>query len=347
MRVGTAPVPASTTYTSLLYAAVEDAGATVDDVTLSKLLTRRYDVVHLHWPEWYLYRRPFARMVSRSTMFLAALAWARLRGARVVWTAHNLSPHEGTPRRYAAWFFAAFTRLVDAVISPTESGLGPLRQRFPRLADTSMYVVPLGHLRDRYPDHGSRAKARERLAIPDETTVLTMFGHVRPYKNVPGLVRQFRNLADPSAVLLVGGRPLDDVAKADVEDAAGGDDRVRLHLDYIDDDHVQDYMRASDIVVLPYAESSNSFVALLALSFDRPILAPTIGAFPDLADAVGPEWVRLYDGDLTAGVLRDALAAARAEPATGASPDLDAFSWPSIGTTTLAVYRSAIGGRTA
>jgi beta-1,4-mannosyltransferase len=343
MRVGTAPAPAGTTYTSLLYAAVEDAGATVDDVTLRKLLRQRYDIVHLHWPEWYLYRRPLTRMVGRSTMFLAALAWARLRGARLVWTAHNLSPHERTSRRYTAWFFAVFTRLVDAVVSPTVSGLEPLRQRFPRLARTSMSVVPLGHLRGRYPDHGSRALARERLGIPVQATVATFFGHVRPYKNVPGLVREFRALADPGSVLLIGGRPLDDGVKAEIEEAAGGDDRVRLHLGYIDDDDVQHYMRACDIVVLPYAESSNSFVALLALSFDRPILAPAIGAFPELANAVGADWVRLYDGDLTVGVLGDALAAARVQLADGSKPDLDAFSWPSIGAATMAVYRSALG----
>lgn len=344
IRVGTAPVPASTAYTALLYTAVENAGATVDDITVRKLFRRRYDVVHVHWPEWYLYRRPFVRMVARSMLMLAGLAWARRRGARLVWTAHNLLPHEHTPPRYSRWFFWAFTGLVDAVISPTESGLAPLGRRFPRLAGKPATVVPLGHLRGKYPDHGSRALAKEQLAIPGDAQVATFFGHIRPYKDVPGLVRTFRALDDATPVLLVGGRPLDEQTRAAVVEAAGDDHRVRLHLGFVDDEDVQHYLRAADIVVLPYGESSNSFVALLALSYDRPILAPAIGGFPELARAVGPAWVRLYDGDLTVGELADAIAAAEERRAHAARPDLDAFSWDVIAASTLAVYRDAVGG---
>jgi beta-1,4-mannosyltransferase len=346
IRVGTAPVPASTTYTSLLYAAVETAGATVDDITVRKLLSRRYEIVHLHWPEWYLYRRPFPRMVARSATVLVALAWARRRGARVVWTAHNVFPHERVGRRFGKWFFWVFTGLVDAVVSPTESGLEPLRRRFPRLARKSMTVIPLGHLRGRYSDHGSRAMARERFGIDADAEVATFFGHVRPYKNVDRLVREFRRVTDPDAVLLIGGRPLDDAVRADIEDAAGDDGRIRLHLGYVEDDDVQHFMRAADIVVLPYAESSNSFVALLALSFDRPILAPAIGAFPELAATIGPAWVRLYVGDLTAAVLSEALAAVHRTAANRTTPNLDNFSWPTIAAATIGVYRCAMGDET-
>jgi glycosyltransferase involved in cell wall biosynthesis len=343
MRVGTAPKPAANAYSSMLYSAVEDSGATVEDITLRTLFRRRYDIVHLHWPEWYLYERPRARMIVLSAMFLAGLCWARVRGAKLVWTAHNLAPHESTPQRYTAWYFSLFTRLVDAVVSPTESGVEPLRRRFPRLANTSTTVIPLGHLRGRFPDHGSRAKARERLGIAADARVACFFGNVRPYKNVPGLVRRFRALADPEAVLLVGGRPLNDELREQVEVAAARDERVRLHLHFVDDVDVQDYVRAADIVTLPYSESSNSFVALLALSFDRPVLAPAIGGFPELAASVGRSWVRLYDGALTTEVLESALAAASVHPPADAAPDLDRFSWSRIGAETVDVYRALVG----
>ena len=130
--------------------------------------------------------------------------------------------------------------------------------------------------------------ARARLGIADDAVVATFFGHVRPYKGVAALVHTFRSSATPVRVLLVCGRPLDDEVRQDVEDAARGDERVRLRLAFIADDEVQHLLRAADLVVLPYAESSNSLVALLALSFDRPILAPAIGAFPELARTVGP-----------------------------------------------------------
>jgi glycosyltransferase involved in cell wall biosynthesis len=342
MLVGTTPAPSVNAYASMLYAAIERAGATVDVITIRRLFRRRYDIVHLHWPEWFLYERPRARMIVSTLALLTGLAWARARGARLVWTAHNLAPHERTARRYTDWFFAVFTRLVDAVISPTQSGLAPLGERYARLARAPTAVIPLGHLRGRYPDHGSQAKAREWLGIPPEANVATFFGNVRPYKNVPQLIRQFRALDDPNSVLLIGGRPLNDDVRVQVEEAAGGDERVRLHLRFVVDEDVQHYMRAADVVVLPYAETSNSFVAMVALSFDRPVLAPAIGSFPELAAAVGPSWVRLYSGDLTPEGLGDALAAARVQPPDGAAPDLDSFSWSSIAADTVALYRSVI-----
>jgi glycosyltransferase involved in cell wall biosynthesis len=161
---------------------------------------------------------------------------------------------------------------------------------------------------------------------------------------VPVLIREFRSLSDPDTARLIAGRLLDDNVRADVERAAGGDPRVRLHLGYVDDDAVQHFMRAADIVLLPYAESSNSFVALLALSFDRPILAPAIGGFPEVAVAVGPSWVRLYEGPLSAESLRDALSWSAGERHDGESPDLDSFSWPTVGAATVAVYREVVRG---
>jgi glycosyltransferase involved in cell wall biosynthesis len=342
MLVGTTPKPASTTYTSLLYEAVEARGVTIEEITVGALLRRRYDIVHFHWPDWYLSPRPGPSMVFHASAMLVALAWARKRGARVVWTAHNLVPHERRSPRMSRWFYWAFTGLVDAVIVPTASGVDPMRRRFPRLAAAPTAVVPLGHLAGRYPDHGSRAVARAHLGLAPEGPVITYFGHIRPYKNVPGLVDRFRLLPDHDITLVVAGRPLNDDVRAAVEAAAAGDPRVRLHLAYIDDEEVQHYMRGADLVVLPYAESSNSFVALLALSFDRPILAPDIGAFPELAAAVGTRWVRLYRDDLSGHALAVAVDAARRCPIDGARPDLTAFDWTSVGEQTVSAYERFI-----
>ena len=51
----------------------------------------------------------------------------------------------------------------------------------------------------------------------------------------------------------------------------------------------------------------NSGAALLSLSFDCPVLAPNQGSLAELADCVGTAWLQLYDGELTADILRDAV----------------------------------------
>ena len=54
-------------------------------------------------------------------------------------------------------------------------------------------------------------------------------------------------------------------------------------------------MNAADVVALPYAETFNSGAALLALSFNRPIVAPASGSFPKTAGSRGSAPLHLTD----------------------------------------------------
>ncbi len=333
MRVCTTPDPADNLYVRKLCTALADAGAEISVLTVRGLVTRDHDIVHLHWPEWQLRGARPLTVAWRAAALLGGLAVSRLRGARVVWTVHNVEPHESTPPLLSRPYWWLLTSMVDGVISPSHSGVGRLRRRHPRLATRPTAVIPIGHLRGEYPDHGSRELARRRLGIADEATVLVCFGLIRRYKGVPALIRAVRAIDDPDVVLLVAGRPVGDVIRREVEQAAGDDPRIRLRLEHVPDDDVQDVLRAGDVVVLPYARSSNSFVALLALSFERPIVAPAIGAFPDLADQFSAAWIQLYEGDITPEVLLAARDRAREAPP--APLDLEPFDWAGIATSTI------------
>ena len=189
----------------------------------------------------------------------------------------------------------------------------------------------------------TRAEARAGFGIPSGTRALTFLGLVRPYKNIAHLIRTVRSLpADMSVVLLVAGKPLTPDLAAAVEAAASSDPRVRLTLRRVPDDEVQRYLRAADLVVLPFTDITNSASALLALSFDRPVLVPSLGAMGELQALVGPDWVRTYCGDLTPAVLSDAItwAGRRAD----AMPDLDALDWSAIARRTLSLYQAVIRG---
>lgn len=113
---------------------------------------------------------------------------------------------------------------------------------------------------------------------------------------------------------------------------------MHLHLDFIPKEKVQLFFRAADGVVLPYTEILNSGSALLALSFNRPVLVPEKGAMGELQDQVGDEWVNTYRGSLTPNHLQDALSWARAGDRSP-RPPLDAFEWETIARQTLKAYQ--------
>jgi glycosyltransferase involved in cell wall biosynthesis len=325
-------------YTWLLCSHLADLGVRIRDFTPARALRGGYDVLHVHWPEKALNAESLPARAAGAAAALAMLRAAHLHGARVVWTAHNAQPHESRHPRLEAWFWSAVVRRVDTVIHPSAAGRQVLEARYPELARRPHAVVPLGHFRGTYPDTVSREAARAVLRIPDGARVVAFLGLVRPYKNVPHLVRTVRALPAEAGevILLVGGAPLDSRLAGEVREAAGGDPRVRLALEHIPDDEVQRYLRAADLVVLPFKDITNSASALLALSFDRPVLVPARGAMGELQALAGADWVCTYQQDLTPDLLARALDWAAKGPS--GAPRLDALEWPEIARQTLRAY---------
>ncbi|CAA9574998.1 MAG: hypothetical protein AVDCRST_MAG18-2441 [uncultured Thermomicrobiales bacterium] len=180
--------------------------------------------------------------------------------------------------------------------------------------------------------------------MPVEARIILSLGQIRPYKNLPHLVRTVRQLADPDIHLVIAGNPSDAATTVAVRAAVGGDPRVHLHCRFIPAEELQLYLRAADLVVLPYREILNSGSAILGLSFARPILVPAQGAMCELAGRVGQEWVRTYPGDLQPATIRDALAWARDTPRDPATLFAE-LSWESIARQTLLAYQAISGDR--
>ena len=330
-------------YTWLLYSHLARLGVQIRDFTAARVLRGGYDVLHIHWPEKVLSALPGLGKAVGAGVGVGLLEAAHRQGARIVWTAHNVRPHESRDTRLEHWYWSQMVRRVDAVIHPSVSSRAAVEARYPDLAPQPSAVIPLGHFRGSYPDRLTRAEARAGFGIRTGTRALTFLGLVRPYKNVPHLIRTVRSLpADMSVVLLVAGKPLTPDLAATVEAAAGSDPRVRLTLRRVPDDEVQRYLRAADLVVLPFTDITNSASALLALSFDRPVLVPSLGAMGELQALVGPDWVRTYCGDLTPAVLSDAITWAGRR--AGAMPDLDALDWSAIARRTLSLYQAVSRG---
>ena len=158
-------------------------------------------------------------------------------------------------------------------------------------------------------------------------------GRVRPYKNVVSLVQTFRQWKRSAARLVVAGNPVSDDLGGRVQAAAEGDARVRTTLRFIEEDEMPALIAGADLVVLPYESIMHSGSALLALSYDRPILVPDRGAMTELRARVGRDWVRTYTGELTPSVLAEGMAA------RAPVEDLD---WPRLARQTVALYRRVL-----
>ena len=263
----------------------------------------RPDVFHLHFFAPYmivgddrLRRLRIGWLVTAvlGVSLLLDLAVLRLCGVGTVWTAHDLTNHE---RRYVRTETAvkrvAVRFLLDRVVVHCETAGEEVRETL-GLADTAgkFRVIPHGHFLDSYPDDLTQAEARDRLDLEDAGTVFAFFGWIRPYKNVPRLVEQFKRLEDPRARLLVVGQARSADLERRVRAACADDDRVHATLEFVPDEEVQLYMNAADAVVLPFRTEEDggrslltSGSVILAMGFHNAVVAPAVGCVGDLLDS--------------------------------------------------------------
>lgn len=285
----------------------------------------RYDVFHVHWPE-FLLRAPERGRALQYALFVALLARSALSRRPVVRTLHNLEPHEGASRieRLLLRLLDRRTRLwirLNAVSA----------ERAPQTV-----TILHGHYRDWFADVALPAPVSGRLLY---------FGLIRPYKGVEALLAGFCALDPqraPGLGLRIVGQPATEALRRRIDAAAAADARIGTRLAYVDDAALAHEIGQAELVVLPFRQMHNSGSVLLALSLNRPVLVPRTAANAALAAEVGPGWVQLYDGELDGEVLRAALVQLR-QGARAAAPDLSRRAWDDAGERHCRAYLAALG----
>lgn len=315
-------------YAGLLAAALSRLGVKLqpqEDTGLAFIwrLRRTHRVLHLNWiVRLYQHRRPLAA-VARPAAFAFWLGLARVLGYRIVFTMHNLLPHEQIHPRFDRLARRLVMALAHAVICHCDVARRQLAQAFGRRR--AVYVVPHGSFRDAYPHDAHSAEARRALDLSADAFVYGYFG-------------TFRALPDPDARLLIAGQP-HPYYQGPLGSQPIDDHRVQAHFRFIANEKIQIIMAAADVIVLPFHSALTSGSAILALGHGKPLVMPAVGCLPELAGS-GPCAI-LYDQDDPDGLLR-ALRQGREldlGAARQAALEVDAcLDWDSIARLTLQAY---------
>lgn len=296
--------------------------------TWGRALAGSYELLHVHWPEE-LVRDPhgFKRAI-KCVLFLILVAKCKALRIPIVRTVHNETPHESTGRTERL-----LLKLMDSatdhwiVMNPaTRSPEGRRRSH-----------VPHGHYRTAY-DIPASCDVVERSIV--------FFGEIRHYKNVSMLCHAFLDLPnDELYSLTVMGRPGSVDMAEDLRRVVGAEPTVCLRLGYAPSSELILTIASAHLVVLPYVRFHNSGAALLALSVGRPILVPDCESARELMTEFGSDYVKLFGGELTAKILRNALL----DTATAdlPKPDMQTRDWTMLGDRVARVYEKelAIVGR--
>ncbi|RYJ05746.1 MAG: glycosyltransferase [Actinomycetales bacterium] len=313
-------------YQTLLFSRLESAGITPEPVAvgdLPALLRERAalpdpGVLNVQWTTPLVQRaKDPADAVRRRKKFIGLLDDFLTAGGRLIWTIHNVLPHEVEYREdeiLLCRFLADRATYVHVLSAETVDAVADL---YP-LDPDRVRIIPIASYAGWYPDTVTRDDARARLGLGPDDLVLTTVGGIRPYKGHSSLLDWFEPAAqeDPSLRLLVAGR---------LSQHEGAEELLRrldhpavvARPDFVPDEDLQVWYRAADVAVLPYAAILNSSAFWLAVTFGVPVVAPRLGglaAFEDLP------FVRLFDPEVE-GELGRAIASACEDLVDPARPE--------------------------
>lgn len=293
---------------------------------------------HVHFFDEIVQRRARPASQLRTRAFLALLALVRASGARVVWTAHNLEPHELYHADLAHRVYLAMMRAADAVLVHSRSAGEALTARYgrPRRLD----VIPMGNAAGLGGPPRDRAAARAQLGWPEGDRVILGLGTLRPYKGFEDLIDAFASSELSGARLVIAGHVQDEAYGKALAQRCAAVRAASLLTGYIADDKLPVYLAAADVVVLPYHKMLNSAMLSWPLSYAAPVV---VAAFPPISELLsdGISAFLYPPGDVSG--LRAALARALGHPdlagvGRAGQRAVSEFDWPRSAERLAAVY---------
>lgn len=301
-----------------------------------RFLFVRPDIIHVQW----------IPLVIRMPVELWFLRFFQSRGVKLVYTVHNILPHD-SGERYREQFKTIYA-MMDLLVCHT-------RQIQQQLIDS--FAVP--PVKTAIIPHGpafhdaltiSRQEARKRLSVGEDKTIVLCFGVIRPYKGVEFLLEAWQAIdaARPDAMLIIAGNgDLEYLSNIRLTvEQLSLTDSVRLDLRFIPDDELPMYYQAADILVYPYRDIAQSGALLTGMTFGKPIIATAVGGFCEvLQDRKTALFIEYGNCTQFAAALANLIddGEVRARMGQAVLDEVRSnYSWETIAEKTIACYHQAL-----
>lgn len=296
----------------------------------------RPDIIHFQWLP-FLDHVPFEIWVVR---------WLQRQGIPVVYTAHDVVPLDNPTVTEA---YRTLYQSVDGIICHTETAQAHLTADF-GVPQSRIQRIPHGPLmnRDALPE---RAHARQQLGWDESTPVALLFGVLRPYKGAEFLLRSWRMVREkcPEARLVIAGHANPSYAstlRALVRKHNLGTS-VDLRFRFLPDDELHALISASDVLVYPYRNITQSGALFAGMNAGKAVVATAVGGLAEVIDDGANGRLVPYDD---APALADTLGHVLTHPdeisklGTAARRTMDtAYSWSRIADQTIDWYQQVAG----
>jgi len=149
-------------------------------------------------------------------------------------------------------------------------------------------IIPHGNYIESISEQPGKEESRKFLGIAQSHTVILFFGQIKKIKGLDILLNALPEVIKvfPDLKLVIAGKEWkDDFSRyQEIIKNNGLSDFVIPRVQYIPDEQVSSYFRASDLVVLPYKKIYQSGVLLMAMSYKAPVLVSDIPGMTEIID---------------------------------------------------------------
>jgi glycosyltransferase involved in cell wall biosynthesis len=199
---------------------------------------------------------------------------------RVVTIADNILPHE--KRVGDSLLTRYYIKKSDGYVTLSKSVLKELEEFQPGNKPRIYSPHPLY---DNFGDKISREEALSILKLSPDYKYILFFGFIREYKGLDILLEAMADpiLDDLPLKLIVAGEYYSsdqEYVKIIREKSLGN--KLVMHTNFISNEKVAAYFCASDLVVQPYKDASQSGVTQVAYHFGIPMVVTNVGALPEM-----------------------------------------------------------------
>ncbi|RZU64344.1 glycosyltransferase involved in cell wall biosynthesis [Microterricola gilva] len=287
ITVGAFPHYPNNPWQSLLYREVEAQGATIVTIPRLEDLLRLGEtspdwsgfVLHVNWTGAVTQiGDDVLESMRRVSAFLGVADQILAGGGHLVWTIHNVLPHEIRYLLPEIHLLSELARRASRIVimnPATVAEISAVVDIDPATVVLIDHPSYLGH----YPNEQNRTGARARFGFDEDDIVVLSLGAIRPYKNIERLAAAVGRAQrdEPRLRLLVGGELGPGADRSALEaalDAVG----ARYSLDYVSDAEIQHWMNAADFAVFPYTHLLNTGALMLAATFGIPAVVTSVPA---------------------------------------------------------------------
>jgi glycosyltransferase involved in cell wall biosynthesis len=233
-------------------------------------------ILHILWNNKF-------ELLDRTILML----YYKVQGKKIAFTAHNVNQarRDGNDSLLNRVTLRIQYRLCDHIFVHTRKMKEELHQDF---GVSEKAVTVIRHpINNAFPDTAlTPSEAKQELGLGEHEKAILFFGRIRPYKGIEHLLAAFRLLVAkcPDYRLILAGEPKkgseeyrDEIQQTVEKYFRPG--QIILRIQFIPDNEIELYLKAADVLVLPYKEIFQSGVLFLAYSYGLPVVATDVGSF--------------------------------------------------------------------